>query len=59
MLDMIEVILFVLVLSCDLFAGWNSPFSGVPVNQSMMAHSHMALAVSILILAGFKIYRTR
>lgn len=59
MLNIIEVFLFILVLSCDLFAGWNSPFSGVPVNQSLMAHSHMALAVSILILAGFKIYSTR
>lgn len=59
MLNIIEVFLFILVLSCDLFAGWNSPFSGVPVNQSLMAHSHMALALSILILAGFKIYRTR
>ena len=59
MSNVIEVILFMLVLSCDLFAGWNSPFSGIPVNQSMMAHSHMAFAVSILLLAGFKIYRTR
>lgn len=59
MSNVIEVILFVLVLSCDLFAGWNSPLSGIPVNQSMMAHSHMAFAVSILLLAGFKIYRTR
>lgn len=59
MSNIIEVILFAICITCDLFAGWNSPFAGIPVNQSLMVHSHMALAVSVLLLAGFKIYRTR
>lgn len=48
--NFLELLAFIVVLFCVAFAAWNSPLSGVPVDMSLAAHSHMTLALSLVSL---------